>query len=97
MRHECKPNTKYVIIPATKCRGDLGKYFLSIYSELDMHQINIKRINGPDAHLEEYKFIPEEYHKAHAKDVPAWKKQAILDSVPHLVDAGNLKKQERLT
>jgi hypothetical protein len=48
----------------------------------------MRRINGPRPDAEGYYYIPEEYEKENHKDVPKWKRKAIVASVPHLVSAG---------
>ena len=51
MRHTCKANTKYVIVLPNRspiATDGEYKYTLSIYSSIDLHQIDTRRLNGPN-------------------------------------------------
>ena len=66
-----KAGKRYVIVPAPKSQNTTGKFFVSMYFDVAMYEVDIKRLNGPMP-AEQYAFIPEEYEKM-TKRVPLWK------------------------
>ena len=81
MRHNMKAGERYVLIPAPKSKNDRGKFFLSMYFDLPMYEVDIKRLNGPN---QCYEFIPEEYEKM-TKRVPNWKVNYVQKSIPYIL------------
>ena len=69
MRHKMKAGKRYVIVPTPKTQDTDIRFYLSMYFDCAMYEVDIRRLNGPK---EQYKFIPEEYEKM-SKRVPKWK------------------------
>ena len=45
LRLELKAGTKYVIVPSPRTAGTTGKFFLSLYMDCELHDVDIKRID----------------------------------------------------
>ena len=63
-----KANTNYVIVPSLEIKGKTGDFFLSVYFDQFLRDVNIKRVfhpndknNGKEEILPQ--FIPEESEK----------------------------------
>jgi len=72
-----KANTNYVIIPTLEIKGKTGDFFLSIYFDQFLRDVNVKRVfhaNDKQAGKEEVlpTFIPEEAEKL-VNQTPIWK------------------------
>ena len=76
-----KAGKRYVIVPAPKMQNTTGKFFVSMYFDLPMYEVDIRKLNGKP---EQYYFIPEEYEKM-TKRVPLWKVQYVHDSIPTIL------------
>ena len=45
LRLKLKKDKKYVIVPSPRNKGSLGKFFLSLYMDCELHDVDIKRID----------------------------------------------------
>jgi hypothetical protein len=84
-----KANTNYVIIPSLEIKGKTGDFFLSIYFDQFLRDVNIKRVfhaNDKQAGKEEVlpQFIPEEAEKL-VNQTPLWKIQLVKESLPYMM------------
>jgi hypothetical protein len=60
---------RYVIVPAPRTHSITGKFHISVYFNDKLHNVDLKRLNGP---RNKYTCIPEETEKTNKK-VPGWK------------------------
>ena len=83
-----KQDTSYVIVPSTAAANDVGEFFLSIYINCDLRNIEIKRVFGPGDNNEGEdevlpQFIKEEAEKQFT--VPSWKLQLAKNMLPYMM------------
>jgi len=79
----------YVIVPSLERHGKKGDFFLSIYFNQPMRDVNIKRVFHPEdkqAGKEDVLpyFIPEEAEKL-INQTPVWKIQLVKDSLKYMM------------
>ena len=79
----------YVIVCATEKKNKRGKFFLSVYFDQQLRDVEIKRVFHPDAPNtkgEEIlpKFIPEEAEKV-VNQTPLWKIQLVKESLGYMM------------
>ena len=84
-----KANTNYVIIPSLEIKGKTGDFFLSIYFDQFLRDVNVKRVfhaNDKQAGKEEIlpQFIPEEAEKL-VNQTPIWKIQLVKESLKYMM------------
>lgn len=84
-----KANTNYVIIPSLEIQGKIGDFFLSIYFDQFLRDVNVKRVfhaNDKQAGKEEVlpQFIPEEAEKL-VNQTPIWKIQLVKESLKYMM------------
>lgn len=45
LRLDLKAGKKYVIVPSPRNKGSLGKFFLSLYMDCELHDADIRRLD----------------------------------------------------
>lgn len=94
-RVNLKAETSYVFVPSLEIAGHKGDFFLSVYFNQAMRDVNIKRVFHP-ADKQQGKedvlptFIPEEAEKL-VNQTPVWKIQLVKESLKYMItdeDAG---------
>lgn len=96
-RCSLKENQTYILVASTEKQGLFGKFFLSIYADLDLRDVEIMRIFHPDDKNENNEevlplFIPEEAEKI-SNRAPAWKINLVKESIKYMMtdeDTGGL-------
>ena len=48
IRFKAKPNTKYIIIPSTRIPGETSTFSMSFYTNLNMLEFDVTRVDKPD-------------------------------------------------
>ena len=87
-RCQLKGGETYVIVPSTEIAGKQGEVYISLYCNLALRDIEIKRVFHPsDTDSKESrlpKFIPEEAEKI-SNRAPTWKKILVKESLPYMM------------
>lgn len=79
----------YIMVPATETQGKIGEFYLSVYVDQPLRDVEIKRIFHP-ADKNETKdltlptFIPEEAEKL-SNRAPAWKCALVKESLKFMM------------
>jgi hypothetical protein len=87
IRFQPKAGKKYVIIPSPRNKGTTGDFFLSLYMDCQLHDVDLRRI---DDKRDRYSHIAEEFEKIDSQ-VPKWKVEWVrsnLDSMIRKDDTG---------
>lgn len=84
-----KEGETYVIVPSTEKAGTLGEFFISIYVNQPLRDVEIKRIFHPTDKNENNDeilpyFIPEEAEKI-SNRAPAWKINLVKESIKYMM------------
>jgi len=88
-RCKLKAGESYVIVPSTELARKKGKFFLSIYFNQRLRDVEIKRVfhpsdkNSAKDEVLPY-FIPEEAEKL-ATQTPLWKVQLVKESLKYMM------------
>ena len=88
-RCKLKKGESYVIVPTLEIKGKTGDFFLSIYFDQFLRDVNVKRVfhaNDKQAGKEEVlpQFIPEEAEKL-VNQTPIWKIQLVKESLKYMM------------
>jgi len=88
-RCNLKAGHSYAIVPSLERHGKKGDFFLSVYFNQPMRDVNIKRVFHPEdkqAGKEDVLpyFIPEEAEKL-VSQTPVWKIQLVKDSLKYMM------------
>jgi hypothetical protein len=88
-RVSLKEGETYIVVPATEKPGKLGEFFLSIYVNQSMRDVEIKRVfhpNDMNSGKEEVLpvFIPEEAEKV-CNRATSWKIQLVKESLKYVI------------
>lgn len=88
-RVQLKANKTYIIVPSTEKEKQLKEFYLSVYLNKDLRDVEIKRVfhandNNPahENHLPQ--FIPEEAEKI-CNRAPTWKIQLVKESLKYMI------------
>ena len=87
LRLHLKAGTKYVIVPSPRTKGSVGPFFLSLYMDCQLHDVDIRRLNDP---TDRYEHIMEEFEKNDSR-VPKWKVEWVRENLTTMIgkdDAG---------
>lgn len=90
LRVELKKGTKYVIIPSPRNKGSLGDFFLSLYMDCELHDVDIKRI---DDVTDRYSHIMEEYEKNDSR-IPKWKVEWVRNNLKDMIGKDDCGKKK---
>ena len=88
-RCHLKGGETYVIVPCTELPNKEGEFYVSIYVDQPLRDVEIKRVFHPnDSNPNKEKvlplFIPEESEKISAR-APTWKIQLCKESLPYMM------------
>lgn len=88
-RCQLKKGETYVVVCSTEMAGITGQFYLSLYINLALRDVEIKRSLQKDQHLgkdEQFLpyFIPEESEKL-ASTCPTWKLELVRESLPYMM------------
>ena len=81
LRLELKAGKRYVIVPSPRAKGTVGKFFLSLYMNCQLHDVDIRRLNDPN---DRYEHIMEEYEKNDSR-VPKWKVEWVRENLDTMI------------
>lgn len=88
-RCELKKDETYLIVPSTEKEGIVGQFYISIYINQPLRDVEIKRVFHPKDKNESNDeilpyFIPEEAEKI-SNRAPAWKIDLVKDSLKYMM------------
>lgn len=88
-RCKLKGGEHYVIVPSTEFAGKKGKFFLSVYFNQRLRDVEVKRVFHPlDKNTAKDEslpyFIPEEAEKL-SSQAPLWKIQLVKESLKYMM------------
>ena len=81
LRLQLQGGKKYVIVPSPNKQGQLGKYYLSLYMDCQLYDVDIRRIDDPS---DRYGHIMEEYEKSESR-VPKWKVEWVRQHLDDMI------------
>ena len=88
LRLKLKGGKKYVIVPSPDKQGLLGNFYLSLYMDCQLHDVDIRRIDDPS---DRYCHVVEEYEKNESR-VPKWKVEWVRDHLDDMISKEDKKK-----
>lgn len=88
-RVQLKANETYIIVPCTEKEKQLQEFYLSVYLNKDLRDVEIKRVfhandNNPNHEDHLPQFIPEEAEKI-CNRAPTWKIQLVKESLKYMI------------
>ena len=88
-RCDLKGGETYVIVCSTEKKGITGEFYLSIYLNQFLRDVEIKRVFHPEDTNKANDqvlpmFIPEESEKI-ASTAPAWKLELVREALPYMM------------
>ena len=77
-----------MIIPSPDKQGSLGQFYLSLYMDCQLHDVDIRRIDDPS---DRYSHIMEEYEKNESR-VPKWKVEWVREHLDDMISKEDKRK-----